>query len=175
MFGAPHIPTNKDLIFYLVWTYTIKALDGRKKAWCVCDDSSRAGHVCILDEVYANCVDQTGSRLFYTIAAGKNLLILGADVTNAFAEAPLPKKGFFIYPNQAFLDWWVHNKKKPPLLPGTVIPIPSMMQGYPESPHLWEKHSDNLFLQYRPQANYTRAVSLLRFHQRKASSPQMAS
>jgi hypothetical protein len=113
MFGAPHIPTDKDSIFYLVWTYTIKALDGQKKAWCVCDDSSQAGLACILDEVYANCVDQTGSRLFYTIAAGKNLLILGADVTNAFVEAPLQKQGVFIYPNQAFLDWWVHHKKNP--------------------------------------------------------------
>jgi hypothetical protein len=72
MFGAPHIPTNEDSIFYLVWTYTIKALDGQKKARCVCDGSSRASHACILGEVYANCVDQTGSRLFYAIVAGEN-------------------------------------------------------------------------------------------------------
>jgi hypothetical protein len=89
-------------------------------------------------------MDQTGSKLFYTIAAGKNLLILGADVTNAFVEAPPPKQGFFIYPDRASLNWWVHNKKNPPLPSGTVIPILSAMQGHPESLRLWEKHADNI-------------------------------
>jgi len=32
MFGTPVAPTNEDAIFHLVWTYAIKALDGRKKA-----------------------------------------------------------------------------------------------------------------------------------------------
>jgi hypothetical protein len=27
MFGSPHIPTDTDSVFYLVWTYTVKALD----------------------------------------------------------------------------------------------------------------------------------------------------
>jgi hypothetical protein len=61
-----------------------------------------------------------------------------------FLEAPLPKQGFFIYPNQAFLDWWVHHKKFPSLLPDAVIPILSTMQGHPESSCLWEKHADNI-------------------------------
>jgi len=74
---------------HLVWTYNVKALDGRKKARCVCDGSSRSGSVQVLDETYANCVDQTSSRLFYAIAATENLL-----VCNAFAEAPPPKQGF---------------------------------------------------------------------------------
>jgi hypothetical protein len=90
MFSKPHTAQDGNAIFHLVWTYTIKAVDGRKKARCVCDGSSRAGHAQILDKTYANCVDQTSSRLFYAIAAGENLLIFGADVSNAFAEAPPP-------------------------------------------------------------------------------------
>jgi hypothetical protein len=72
MFGNPVLSQEGDAIFHLVWTYAIKAVDGRKKARCVCDGSTRSGSVQILDETYANCVDQTSSRLFYAIAAAEN-------------------------------------------------------------------------------------------------------
>jgi hypothetical protein len=143
-FGTPVAPTNEDAIFHLVWTYAIKALDGRKKAQCVCNGSTRSGMVHVLAETYANCIDQTSARLFYAAAAAENLLIFGADVSDAFTEAPPPKQGFFIRPDRAFNEWWVQHKKLPPLPPGYVIPILSAMQGHPESPHLWEKHADKI-------------------------------
>jgi hypothetical protein len=52
----------------------------------------------------------------YGITAAKNLLIYGMDVSNAFPKAPLPKQGFYIYPDQVFHDWWVYHKKNPLLL-----------------------------------------------------------
>ena len=82
--------------------------------------------------------------MFYAIAAAENLLIYGAEVSNAFAKAPPPKQGFYIYPDRAFNDWWVHHLLRPPLEPGQVIPILSAMQGHPESPRLWEKHADSI-------------------------------
>jgi hypothetical protein len=142
LFGTPQWVDEDASVFHTVWTYAIKALDRRKKARFTCDGSPRSGQARILDETYANCVDQTSSRLFYAIAAAENLLIYGADVSNAFAEAPPPKQGFYIYPDQAFKEWWVHHKKQPPLEDGMVIPILSAMQGHPESPRLWEKHAD---------------------------------
>ena len=142
MFGAPQYVTEEDAVFHTVWMYAIKALDGRKKARFACDGSPRSGQARILDETYANCVDQTSSQLFYAVAAAENLLIYGADVSNAFAEAPPPKQGFYIYPDKVFHDWWVHHKKQPPLQDSQVIPILSAMQGHPESPRLWEKHAD---------------------------------
>jgi hypothetical protein len=144
MFGDPVQVDKDDAVFYLVWTYSIKALDGRKKARSVCDGSSRSGSVKVLDETYANCVDQTSSHLFYAISAGENLLVFGADVSNAFAEAPPPKQGFYVQPDKAFHDWWVHHKQRPPIPPGYVIPALSAMQGHPESPRLWEKHADSI-------------------------------
>ena len=94
MFGIP-VPLLDDMsVFHSVWTYAIKALDARKKARWTCDGSPRSGQAKVLDETYANCVDQTSSRLFYAISAAENLLIFGADVSNAFAEAPPPKQGF---------------------------------------------------------------------------------
>jgi hypothetical protein len=99
MFGDPVAVDKDDAIFHLVWTYAVKALDRRKKAWCVCNGSTRLGSVQVLDETYANCVDQTGSRLFYAIAAAENMLIFGSDISNAFAKALPPKQGFYIRPD----------------------------------------------------------------------------
>ena len=97
----------------------------------------------MLDYAYANCVDQTSSRIFYAVSAAENLVIFGDDVSNAFAEAPPPKQGFFIRPDKAFRAWWAHKKR--PLIPhGHVIPILSAFQGHPEAPRLWEKHADKI-------------------------------
>ena len=142
MFGQP-VPRDDDMsVFHSVWTYAIKALDTRKKARWACDGSPRSGQAKILDKTYANCVDQTSSRLFYAVSAAENLLIYGADVSNAFAEAPPPKQGFYIHPDRAFREWWSNHKKRPPISDGDVIPILSAMQGHPESPRLREKHAD---------------------------------
>ena len=89
-------------IFRLVWNYAVKELDKRKKAWCTCDGSRRAGQAKVENYTYANCVDHTSSRLFYAVAAVENLKIYGADVTNAFGEAPPPQQGYFIRPDSAF-------------------------------------------------------------------------
>jgi hypothetical protein len=48
MFGNPVAASESYAIFHLVWTYNIKAVDGRKKARCVCDGSTRSGQVLIL-------------------------------------------------------------------------------------------------------------------------------
>jgi hypothetical protein len=142
MFGPSLLVDEDAAIFPLAWTYNVKALDGRKKARCVCDGSPHTRQATILDKTYTNCVDQTSSRLFYSIAAAENLLIFGADVLNAFAEAPPPKQGFYIYPDCAFREWWVNHKHNPPLANVEAIPILSAMQGHPMSPCLWEKRAD---------------------------------
>ena len=144
MFGEPVAVDDYSAVFNLVWTYVVKELDKRKKARCTCDGSTRAGQVRVLDHTYANCVDQTSSRLFYAISAAENLMIYGADVSNAFAEAPPPKQGFYIRPDKAFHEWWTQHRKQPPIPKGYVIPVLSAMQGHPESPRLWEKHADRI-------------------------------
>ena len=105
MFGDPNETNEGDAIFHLVWTYNIKAVDGRKKARCVCDGSTCSDKVLVFAETYANCVAQTSSRLFYAIAVVENLLVFGAEVSNAFEEAPPPQQPFFIKPDRAFHEW----------------------------------------------------------------------
>ena len=96
----------------------------------------------ILDETFANCVDQTSSHLFYAVSAAENLLVFGADVLNAFAEVPPLRQGFFVRPDRAFHEWQVNHKQCPTIPDGHAIPILSAMQGHPESPRLWEKHAN---------------------------------
>jgi hypothetical protein len=96
----------------------------------------------ILDKTYANCVKQTSSQLFYAISAAENLLIYGADVSNAFAETPPPKQGFFIWSDHGFHEWWTTHLKRPPIPEHHIIPVLSAMQGHTKSPRLWEKHAD---------------------------------
>ena len=121
LFGTPCKPTKKEAIFNLIWTYVLK-LDGTKKSRCTCDGSTRGGQVRVLDHTFANALDQTTGRLFYAIAAAENLLVYGSDASNAFGEAPPPKQGFFIRPDQAFRDWWA-SKGRPPIPEGYVIPV----------------------------------------------------
>lgn len=144
MFGSPCLPPSQSAVFNLVWSYVRKVEDGRYKARMTCDGSSRAGQVRILDETFASCVDRTGSRLFYAIAAAENLLVYGSDVSNAFGEAAPPQQGFYIRPDQAFREWWTDHKGYPPIPDGYVIPVLAAMQGHPESPRLWEKHIDKI-------------------------------
>jgi hypothetical protein len=141
LFGSPTKVTDRNNVFHLVWSYSIKDLDGRKKARCTCDGSTRGGKVRVLDYTHANCVDHTASRLFYAISAAENYQIFGGDVSNAFGEAPPPKQGFFIQPDQAFRDWWL-ARGYGTLDADDVIPVMRAMQGHPESSRLWEKHCD---------------------------------
>ena len=85
--------------------------------------------------------------MFYAISAAENLLIFGADVCNAFSEAPAPKQGFYIQPDRAFCDWWVHQGKEP-IPEGYVIPVMRARQGHPESPRLGEKWCDKMIKQH---------------------------
>jgi hypothetical protein len=142
MCGNPCATASDEAVFNLVWTYNIKVLDGRKKAHCTCDGSPCSGMVRILDETYTTCMEQTIPCLFYAIAAAENLLIYGTDVSNAFAEAPPPKIGFFIQPDRTLHKWWTIHLKRPPIPDGHMVPVLSAMQGHPESPRLWEKHTD---------------------------------
>lgn len=118
-----------------------------EKARMACDGSPRGGKARILDYTHANCIDHTASQLFYGISAAENLLIYGADVSNAFSEAPPPKQGFYILLDRAFNEWW-EAKGLPPLLPGQVIPVMRAMQGHPKSSRLWEKRIDRIICQY---------------------------
>ena len=106
--------------------------------------SPRAGQAEIIGPTFANCADQTASRLFYAIAATENQLLFGGDVSNAFAEAPGPSKLCYVKPDKAFQNWWTKHKNRPPLQEDEVITIRKAFQGHPEAGRAWSKHSDKI-------------------------------
>jgi hypothetical protein len=75
-----------------VWTYVIKE-DPKSgaailKARGTCKWGKPIGKAVTIAETYATCVEQPACRLFWSLAASTNLIVMGADAGNAFAEAP---------------------------------------------------------------------------------------
>ena len=145
MFEDPApLPKGANLL-PLIWTYVLKP-DGTKKARCVCDGNIHRKGTVVLGHTYANSLEQPAARLFWAIAAKQNLTVIGADVSNAFAEAPPPAAPTYVTIDDAFKDWWVNHKGRDPeaLKPHYVLKVKHAIQGHPESPRLWEKHIDGI-------------------------------
>ena len=89
MFDEPcQIPDGSNVLS-LLWIYLVK-VDGTKKARCVCNGSKRMRGTVTLAETYAGSLEQTAARIFWAAVALKSLIAIGADASNAFAEAPAP-------------------------------------------------------------------------------------
>ena len=135
MFGEPCPAPRGALVLPLLWTYMVKT-EGIYKARCCCNGSpSRYGSSSIA-HTYAAALEQPGSRLFWGLAAIKNLLVYGSDASNAFAEAPPPIDPFYVAVDTQFREWW-KAQGKPDIPRGYVLPVKHALQGHPESPRLW--------------------------------------
>ena len=66
MFGEPCPRPYKSNILPLIWTYVIKH-DGTKKARCVCNGSPRQKGTVTLGNTYTASLEQSGSRLFWSL------------------------------------------------------------------------------------------------------------
>ena len=153
MFGDP-IPrpppkSNKDgkfkhsTILPFVWTYLFK--DGTTpKAQGTCNDGKRYGLAITMAHTYASCVEQSASRMFWSLAALNEMAVIGADAGNAFAEADPPDDSLFMSIDDQYQRWWIEHLKKPPIPKGYVLPVQHAIQRHPESPQLWEKHINNI-------------------------------
>ena len=89
-------------------------------------------------------MDHVGSRIFWSIAAAKNLIVLGADASNAFAEADAPKHPLFVRINQPYREWWSESKGQPSIPNGYVLPVHKALQGHPEAPRAWATKIDSI-------------------------------
>ena len=128
-------------MFNLVWTHYCKT-DGTnaQKARCTCNGSPCLGQAHTLEHIYASCIDQNAARLFNATAALNNHVIVGADASNAFAEADGPKQEYYIPLDAPFKNWWEKCLKNEPIKDGYVIPNLKNIQGHPEAPRLWSRH-----------------------------------
>ena len=143
MFGQPcPLPPNANVL-NLLWDYRVKD-DGTHKARMVCNGRPSNKNTVIFGYTYAKSLDHVGSRVFWSIAAAKNLIVLGADASNAFAEADAPKVPLFVRVNQPYRDWWTQSKHNPPIPNGFVLPVHKALQGHPEAPRAWATKIDHI-------------------------------
>ena len=134
-FGKPcPLPPGANCL-PLLWTY-LKKDDGRSKARLVCNGApSKKGSV-TLGQTYAAALEQSGNRIFWAAAAARNMVVYGADASNAFAEAPPPKAPLYVRIDTPFREWW-KSKGRPDLPKDYVLPVQKALQGHPESARLW--------------------------------------
>ena len=105
MFSTPMpLPRNSNAL-RMLWRFNLKAC-GTKKSRMVCNGSPNQQGTVTLGHTYANALDSASKRLFWAIVANEGLITIGADVSNAFAEAPAPKAPLFLYIDDTFRDWW---------------------------------------------------------------------
>ena len=141
MFSEPMpLPPHANVLPFL-WTYIIKD-DKTKKARCVCNGAPSKGTV-TLGPTYAGSLDQTGARIFWATAALRNLKVYGADVSNAFAEAPPPVAPLYITIDRQYKQWY-ENKFKKKIPDGHVVKVRRALQGHPEAARLWSQLIDKL-------------------------------
>ena len=150
-FGKPcPLPKGANLL-PLLWTYLIKD-DGTKKARCVCNGSKRMQGTVTLAHTYAASLDQTGARIFWAASAINNFVTIGADASNAFAEAPAPKAPLYVSADRPYREWYkARYPEAPPLPKNHVLPVQGALQGHPESPRLWSKLIDKIIQQLNLQ------------------------
>ena len=134
---------------FMLWTYLMK-MCGTKKARMVYN-GARNRSANTLGHTYANSLDAPSERLFWALVASMGLIAVGADVSNAFAEAPPPEAPLYMYIDENYRDWWANHMKRPPIPKEyNVVRVNRAIQGHPESPRLWEKHIDRILKDVGP-------------------------
>ena len=129
-------------VLNLLWTYLIKPC-GRKKARCVCNGAPNLKGSVTLANTYAACLEQPAQRIFWGTVAIENLIAVGADASNAFAEAPPPVAHLYVTVDKPFREWWI-TLKRPEIPKGYVLQVQHALQGHPESPKLWADFIDDI-------------------------------
>lgn len=143
MFGDPVPRTPKANVLNLLWTYNIKSDGVTKKARCVCNGSPHSKGTVTLAHTFAACLEQPGAGICWASSALLGFIVVDADTSNAFAEAPAPVAPLYVVVDQQFRDWW-RSKGHGDIPKGYDIPVKHALQGHPESPQLWAKAIDDI-------------------------------
>ena len=105
MFSKPMpIPPGANCLPF-IWTYILKTC-GTKKARGVCNGSPRMKGTVTMGETYAASLNHVPSRIFWALTAIHNNIVIGANASNAFAEAPAPTAPLYMSLDQQFHSWW---------------------------------------------------------------------
>jgi Reverse transcriptase (RNA-dependent DNA polymerase) len=143
MYGPPVDLPKGAVLLRQHWTYIFKS-DGTRKARNCCDGSARAAPALHgAAKTYASCIEQPCMRLFFGLCALNDMVIYGADATNAFANSPPPSVPTYVNIDDAYWDWYL-DRHKVKLDRSKVLPVMHALQGHPESGYLWEQLIDGI-------------------------------
>jgi len=134
-----HVPGSCLNILRIHWTFAIKD-DGTRKVCTTMDGSKCAAPwLRVAIKTYALCVGQSSMKLFFTISATTNKIVIIADTMNAYQQSPPPTKPCFLEIDEAYQSWFLKKFGKD-IDPGKfIIPLGCALQGHPEAGALWEK------------------------------------
>jgi len=93
-------------VLQIHWTNSVKS-DGTHKAHA-CIDGSRcmAPWLQQFAQMYASCFEQPCMCLFFALAALHALIIIVADMSNAFQQSPPPTKQCYLQIDDAYWSWY---------------------------------------------------------------------
>ena len=139
MFGTPCQPPSNAIILRPQWAHKIKQ-DGTRRSRLCGDGSKRAVPQLYEDQDNSSsCLDQPICRLFFALAAARNLVVFGGDARDAYAHSPGSSTPVFLRLDATFRIWY-QKKFKVDLKPNDVAPILRALQGHPAAGRLWENH-----------------------------------
>ena len=119
MFSAPMpLPPDTNCLPF-IWTYILK-ICSTKQARRVCNGSPRMKGTVTMGKTYAASLNHVPSRIFWALTAIHNNIMIGADASNAFAEASPQKAPLYVYIDKKFREWW-KEKGYSPLHPSQKI------------------------------------------------------
>ena len=134
MYGKPIRRPRNVIVLRQVWSYTIKA-DGTRQARNCCD-GSKINKGLKYARTYSACIGQTSQRLFFSLAASRNYIVMAGDATNAYAQSPPPSESTYVNVDAPYIDWY-EQKFGIKLTTDMVLPVQHALQGHPESGVLW--------------------------------------
>ena len=105
MFGKPQpIPSGANRLPF-IWPYVINDDDKKtKKARATCNGALHMKGTVTMGHTYADSLDHTASRIFWSISAAKGHIVFGANASNVFVEAPPPKAPLYMIVDQQYRD-----------------------------------------------------------------------
>ena len=106
MYGTPVNRPKGAIVLRPHWQYHVKRCGTRRARQC-CDGSKRAAPMLhALASTYSSCVEHPIQRLFFGIAAARNLRVYGGDAKDAYAHSPGPSIPTYVSIDGQYSDWY---------------------------------------------------------------------
>jgi hypothetical protein len=150
MFGEPCPRPYLAIVLRSIWNYMIK-WDGTRKARHCCDGRPlRDDRFRRLESIYTACISQVGMKIFISLVALLNYVIIDLDAVNAYGQAGSLYDVIHLEIDQQYRDWYKARKGKDIPI-GWVLPIKGSLQGHPDSGEIWQTRVNEVLESYKFQ------------------------